>query len=400
MLLLGAYFTNEYSIQSAAFFNPSMVPHPNQSGLKQGELRFIISFRSTGEGHISSIEFRSGLLTADNKLIFDSVGDFVETPEGVRNPAYDRESFICKLAEMDALNEVSENILGGLHQEFSFDELESAIQQYPSEQTPAGVVRKTIRELRWLANANYVVQFPESHDISERVIFPVSEVESRGIEDARFVRFVDESGEVTYYATVTAYNGFDIVPELIRTKDFLRFRVITLNGKCAKDKGMALFPRRIGGKYHMVSRIDGERLFLMASQNLHYWEEAQLLLEPAEPWESIQIGNCGSPIETPEGWLLLTHGVGPIRQYCIGAVLLDLEDPSKVIGRLRDPILVPASSEREGYVPNVVYSCGSLVHNHELIIPYAMSDTASAIAVVPLRELLEALRASSPLNCG
>ena len=394
ILLLGAYFTHEYSIQAAAFFNPSIVAHPDQSGLKQDELRFIISFRSTGEGHISSIEFRSGLLTAENDVVLDPVSDFVESPMEVRNPAYDKANFIRKLAEMDALNEVSEALLKGLGRSFSFDELENAVQEYKYEKPQRSNVRRAVADIFWLANANYVVQFNKSHDLSERVIFPVSEIESRGIEDARFVRFVEDNGEVTYYATVTAYNGFRIVPELIQTKDFSRFRMITLNGKCARDKGMALFPRRINGNYMMVSRMDGERLFLMSSNNIHFWEDADLLLEPTEPWEAIQIGNCGSPIETPEGWLLLTHGVGPVRQYCIGVALLDLEDPRKVIGKLSDPILVPTGDEREGYVPNVVYSCGALIHNEELIIPYAMSDTASAIAVVPVRDLLEALQAT------
>ncbi len=396
ILLLGAYFTHEYSIQSAAFFNPSIVPHPNQKGLKKGELRFIISFRSTGEGHISSIEFRSGVLTTTNKLLLDPVGRFVETPEIVRNPAYEKANFIRKLAEMDALNEVSEALLNDLGEEFSFDELETNVREFKNEHFSRGVIRRAARDMFWLANANYVVQFDESHDISERVIFPVSEIESRGIEDARFVRFVEDNGDVKYFATVTAYNGFQIVPELMQTNDFLRFRMITLNGKCAKDKGMALFPRRIRGNYMMVSRIDGERLYLMSSKNVHFWEDADLLAEPTEPWEAVQIGNCGPPIETPEGWLLLTHGVGPIRQYCIGAMLLDLADPSKVIGKLNDPILVPAKSEREGYVPNVVYSCGALIHNGEVIIPYAMSDTSSAVAVAPLCDLLGLLKASKP----
>lgn len=397
-LLLGAYFTHEYSIQAAAFFNPSIVPHPDQTGLAPGELRFILSFRSTGEGHISSIEFRGGKITADNQILFDPVGEFVETPEGIRNPTYDKPNFTRKLGEMDGLNEKSEAILGRLGDEFSFDELEAAILDASKSNggTPIGTLRRAIQDVRWLANANYEVQFHSTHDLSERVIFPVSEIESKGIEDARFVRFIEENHEAAYYATVTAYNGFRIVPELIQTRDFLRFRVITLNGKCAKNKGMALFPRRIDGKFMMISRIDGENLFIMSSDNIHFWETADFLMAPTEPWEAVQIGNCGSPIETPEGWILLTHGVGPVRQYCIGAALLDLADPRKVIGKLKEPILRATGSEREGYVPNVVYSCGALIHNNDLLIPYANSDVSSAIAVVPVDELLALLKSSVP----
>jgi predicted GH43/DUF377 family glycosyl hydrolase len=219
----------------------------------------------------------------------------------------------------------------------------------------------------------------------------VSSNESNGIEDARFVRFTDDGGAVTYYATYTAYNGRDILPQLIETQDFLHFRVLTLNGDAAQNKGMALFPRKIDGRYAMLSRQDDENLFIMLSDNPHYWSDPQMLLRPAEPWESVKIGNCGSPIETKAGWLVITHGVGPMRKYCIGAALLDLNDPTKVIGRLREPLLCPEGDEREGYVPNVVYSCGSLVHGNQLILPYAMSDTATAIASVSLDEILKAL---------
>ena len=219
----------------------------------------------------------------------------------------------------------------------------------------------------------------------------MSSNESNGIEDARFVRFTDDDGTVTYYATYTAYNGRDILPQLIETTDFLHFRVLTLNGDAAQNKGMALFPRKVDGRYAMLSRQDDENLFIMFSDNPHYWSDPQLLLRPAQPWESVKIGNCGSPIETEAGWLVITHGVGPMRKYCIGAALLDLNDPTKVIGRLREPLLCPEGDEREGYVPNVVYSCGSLVHANQLILPYAMSDTATAVASVALDEILKAL---------
>jgi predicted GH43/DUF377 family glycosyl hydrolase len=244
----------------------------------------------------------------------------------------------------------------------------------------------------WLATSNYTIRFPAEHEISERVIFPVSENESRGIEDARFVRFVDDDGSVTYYATYTAYNGFRILPQLIETTDFVTFKILTLNGKAVQDKGMALFPRKVNDRYVMLGRQDGENLYIMYSDNIHFWYDMELLQEPQYPWEFIQIGNNGSPIETDEGWLVLTHGVGPMRKYCLGCMLLDLDNPSKVIGRLEIPFLCPNTEEREGYVPNVVYSCGAMVHNGELIIPYAMSDSVSGIATVDVKELMMMLK--------
>jgi predicted GH43/DUF377 family glycosyl hydrolase len=291
-------------------------------------------------------------------------------------------------------NEISKAIFSQLKEEFSFEELMEAITWHKKTKSDGATDEETIDNLLWLARSNYEVRFDPEHSLSERVIFPVSRNESSGIEDARFVRFVDDDGEATYYATYTAYNGWTILPQLIVTKDFLHFRMITLNGEYARDKGMALFPRKINGRYVMISRVDGENMYIMTSDNVHFWDEAERLQEPTDPWEFIQIGNCGSPIETPEGWLLLTHGVGPMRQYFIGATLLDLDRPSRVIGKLRDPLLVPNREEREGYVPNVVYSCGSLIHNEELIIPYAMSDRASTIAVVSVGDLLSALKSS------
>jgi predicted GH43/DUF377 family glycosyl hydrolase len=393
-LLIGAYFTHEYSIQSAAFFNPSIVPHPDQSGLGPGELRFVMSFRSTGEGHLSSIEFRSGIFKQDNSTVFDPVSRYVERADIVKNPKYYLENFLRKLEEMGWKNIFSETILSRLNDEFTFEELMKAISEYERPKNYRVVIKKTVDHMLWLARSNYEIRFDPEHSLSERVIFPVSENESSGIEDARFVRFVDNDGEVTYYATCTAFDGWNILPQIIVTKDFLHFRMITLNGEYAKDKGMALFPRRINGRYVMISRVDGENMYISTSDNIHIWNDAQRLQEPVDPWEFIQIGNCGSPIETSEGWLLITHGVGPMRQYFIGAILLDLDRPNRVIGKLRDPLLVPNRDEREGYVPNVVYSCGSLIHNEELIIPYAMSDQASTIAVVHVGDLLSALKSS------
>lgn len=388
-LLLGAYFTHEYSISAAAMFNPSIVLHPDQSGLEEGSARFIMSFRAVGEGHLSSVEFRSGVLDAECRPSFDPVSPFIEIPEVEVDDRFEKNLFMLKIREMGADNEVSAYVLDQLPEEFRLADLREVIDRTQRVRVlPKTAQREVLGSMLWLATSNYAVRFPEVHGIAERVLFPVSENESRGIEDARFVRFVDDNGEVTYYATYTAYNGFRILPQLIQTKDFISFKILTLNGKAVQDKGMALFPRKINGKYVMLSRQDGENNYIMFSDHLHFWHEARLLQEPTEPWEAIQIGNNGSPIETEAGWLVLTHGVGAMRKYCIGCILLDLDDPMQVIGRLRDPLISPNTEEREGYVPNVVYTCGAMIHRDELIIPYAMSDSVSGIATVAVSDVL------------
>jgi predicted GH43/DUF377 family glycosyl hydrolase len=391
--LIGAYFTKEYSIESAALFNPSIVPHPDQSYLKKGSLRFIMSLRATGEGHVSSIVFRSGVLDRHNVFLFDPISDFVETPDLQLDTVYKRNPFQLKLNEMGAGDEITAHILNQLPEDFTYNELIEKIGILRAKQQFSEAHQKrTFKAMRWLADSNYEVSFHADHSISERVIFPVSKNESRGIEDARFVQFFNDDGEVVYYATYTAYNG-TILPQLIETKDFIKFNILTLNGKAVQNKGMALFPRKIGGRYAMLSRQDGENNHIMFSDNIHFWQESQIIQQPEYPWEFIQIGNCGSPLETNEGWIVLTHGVGPMRKYCIGAILLDLENPTKIIARLDEPLLAPHEKEREGYVPNVVYSCGALIHNNELVIPYAMSDINSGIATVEVNELLNNMRA-------
>ena len=242
-----------------------------------------------------------------------------------------------------------------------------------------------------LARSNFEVQFQPEQPLSARILFPATPTQRNGIEDARFVCFLNDDGTRTYYATFTAYDGRVVMPELVETSDFLRFRFVTLNGPAAKNKGMALFPRKIKGRYAMLSRQDKEDICLMFSDNVHFWNEFKVILEPAFPWELIQLGNCGSPIETDAGWLVLSHGVGPMREYSIGAFLLDRDDPSKVLGRLREPLLKPNQSEREGYVPNVVYTCGALLHRGQLIIPYGMADHATGFATVEVRQLLAAM---------
>ncbi len=397
--LIGAYFTKEYSIESAALFNPSIVPHPDQRHLNEGSLRFVMSLRATGEGHISSIVFRSGVLDQHNTFLFDSISNFVETPDVHSDPAYKRHIFQLKLNEMEVGNEITAHILDQMAEDFTYKELIEKIEILRAQpQFPETIQNSTFEILYWLADSNYEVNFQPDHRISERVIFPVSKNESRGIEDARFVQFFNDDGEFTYYATYTAYNGITILPQLIETKDFIKFNILTLNGKAVQNKGMALFPRKIGGRYAMLSRQDGENNHIMFSDNIHFWQQSQIIQEPEYPWEFIQIGNCGSPLETDQGWIVLTHGVGPMRQYCIGAMLLDLEKPSKVIARLDEPLLIPHEEEREGYVPNVVYSCGAIIHNNELVIPYAMSDINSGIATVQVRELIDCMYARSNLT--
>ncbi|MBZ0294165.1 MAG: glycoside hydrolase family 130 protein [Anaerolineae bacterium] len=387
--LIGAYFTMEYSIESAALFNPSIVPHPNQSNIENGNLRFIMSLRATGEGHLSSIVFRSGVLDSSNTALFDPISEYVVTPEVHLDPVYDLNLFRLKLIEMEADNDVMRHLLNQLLDTFSYHGLKRNIEILQANPVfPVERQNRTFEIIYWLANSNYEVYFEPTHLISERVIFPTSKIESRGIEDARFVQFFNDDGQVTYYATYTAYNGVSILPQLIETKDFINFKISTLNGKAAQNKGMALFPRKIQDRYVMLSRQDGENNRIMFSGNIHFWQESEIIQEPTRPWELIQLGNCGSPLETSEGWIVLTHGVGPMRQYCIGAILLELENPAKVIASLKEPLLVPHEEEREGYVPNVVYSCGSLIHNNELIIPYAMSDVMSGIATVKITDLI------------
>ncbi len=322
-VLLGAVLSCEYAFQGAALFNPSMVPHPDQSGLPAGSLRVVMSLRAVGEGHISSLEFRSGLVAPDGEVTLDPPGPWATTAEPQNLP-----------------------------------------------------------------DGGYTIEFPPEVPLAERVLFPSLPEEKGGIEDFRFVAFEDGR----YFGTCTAYDGRTIRPRLLETSDFRRFRMHPLAGDAARDKGMALFPRRLRGRYAMIGRQDAESLFFLESDRLDHWEGARRLWTPRMPWEAVQMGNCGSPIETSQGWLLLTHGVAPLRRYCIGALLLDLEDPGVVRGVLEEPLLEPREDEREGYVPNVVYSCGGLVHGPNLILPYGASDVITRVAVVPLAEVLGAMK--------
>ncbi len=394
-LLIGAYFLAEYSLESAALFNPSMVPHVDQTSLPPGCLRFILSLRATGEGHISSITFRTGVIHADNRIeVYTPIG-FLTEPHQIPNPVYEKPLFARKLAEVGLARDFTRRVMFKLADSFTLEELRASLQ---AEQfrLPDGMSQEDQEESQgiWmLARSNYQVQFQEDLEVSQRILFPATPSQRNGIEDARFVRFQNDDGTHIYYATFTAYDGRVVVPELVETSDFLRFRFITLNGPAAQNKGMAIFPRKINGQYVMLSRQDNENIYLIFSDNVHFWNENKVILKPVFPWELVQLGNCGSPIETDAGWLVLSHGVGPMRKYCIGAFLLDREDPTKVIGRLREPLLKPNQEEREGYVPNVVYTCGALIHNGELVIPYGLADHATGFATVPLDEVLGAMEA-------
>lgn len=392
-LLLGAYFTLEYSPEAAALFNPSMVPHPDQSDLPPGSLRFVLSLRATGEGHISSIAFRTGVVDPSGGLTIHPSSRRSILPAPEPNAAYERHLFERKLHELGLADDVAHQALEGLGDHFTLKELRGAIGLAEDRVVPPHDLET--ESVPWkilaLAQANYDLEFAPDSTLSERVLFPFAPSNSNGIEDARFVLFQDEDGTRTYCATYTAYDGRMVMPQFVETRDFLHFKFVTLNGPAVRNKGMALFPRRINGLYAMLGRQDTRNIYVMFSDHLHFWHEAQLLVRPKFPWELVQLGNCGSPIETEAGWLVLSHGVGPMRKYCIGAFLLDRDDPTKVIGRLREPLIEPNEEEREGYVPNVVYSCGSLVHAGRLIVPYAVSDYATTFATAPLDEVLGAM---------
>jgi len=388
-LLLGAYFTQEYALESAALFNPSLVWHPDQSDLPSGSRRFAMSLRAVGEGHISSIVFRSGTINCDLGIEIDEPVRFVTTPRYVPDSCYENDLFRRKLIELGLGNTFTYEVLAALPTEFTLEELETRLQASLREHRSIhNELAPLVDRVVMLAKSNYEIQYTPDHELSERVVFPFSPTESNGIEDARFVHFTEDDGSSRYYATYSAYDGQLVLPQLLETKDFLRFKMHTLNGPAVANKGMALFPRKINGHYAMLGRQDGEHLFLMYSDMLYFWHTSELIIKPAEPWEYVQMGNCGSPIETDAGWLVLTHGVGPMRKYCIGAMLLDLNDPSKVIARLREPLVTPNEIEREGYVPNVVYTCGAIIHQNHLVIPYAMSDYATTFATIELKELL------------
>lgn len=391
-LLIGAYFTHEYSLEAAALFNPSIVEHPDQANLPPGAMRFIVSLRATGEGHISSVTFRTGIVDAERNISINTPTRFLTEPKQVPSASYEKPLFERKLYELGLTGTFSRKVLEQLPPHFTITDLRKKLDTTLKQVRAVDPESEAIgRAIFLLAQSNYEVQFAPDSRVSERVIFPTSPSQSNGIEDARFVLFQNDDGTRVYCATYTAYDGKMILPQFLETRDFLHFRFSTLNGPAVQNKGMALFPRKINGHYAMLSRQDNENIYLMYSDNLHFWYSPELVLKPTFPWEFVQLGNCGSPIETEAGWLVLSHGVGPMRKYCLGAFLLDKNDPTQVVGRLREPLLKPSEDEREGYVPNVVYSCGAILHGRDLILPYAMSDYATNFAILSLDEILAAM---------
>ncbi len=381
-LLLGAFFTKEYSIQAAALFNPSIVPHPDQHGLNPGEKRFIISLRATGEGHISSIIFKTGIVDLLGKIILDIPAVYCRILKKNSEAIYDKKD-IRKTSEL--VRGFDTIVMDKLPESFTATKAISILKAIPNS---GPSVVESIRVVEEMFDMNYELEDASSLPLSERVIFPTAKGESMGMEDVRLVKFED-GGKLCYYGTYTAYDGKHIQTKLIETSDFAIFRIRTLNGSAIHDKGMALFPEKVNGKYVMISRQGGENINIMFSDDLYRWEEFQILMEPRFSWELLQLGNCGSPIKTEKGWLLLTHGVGAMRKYVISAILLDLNNPKLIVGRMDRPLVVADESERDGYVPNVVYTCGFMNHEGLLIIPYAISDSATGFITIALDDLLK-----------
>jgi len=380
-LLLGAFFTKEYSIEAAALFNPSVVPHPDQSQLNPGEKRFVMSLRATGEGHISSIVFHTGTVDMQGNIKLDPTTGYYDRLYK-KEDAHHEKNFIQNYA--GSIPGFKTSILDILPDSFTESQAKKILTSSPGiDQTMV----YSARILEEFMDMNYELESSAPVPINEQVLFPTASGESMGMEDVRFVKFEDAS-QVCYYGTYTAYNGKQIRTQLIETNDFKRYRVRTLNGPAISDKGMALFPEKVNGKYVMISRQGGENINIMFSDDLYYWEKFNVLMEPRYTWEFVQLGNCGSPIRTDKGWLLLTHGVGAMRKYVISAILLDLLDPTQIIGRLDKPMIEADETEREGYVPNVVYTCGFMQHGDLLMIPYAVSDSATGFVTILLNDLL------------
>lgn len=388
-LLIGSYFTMEYSLEHAALFNPSIVEAPDQSGAGKGEKNVILSFRATGEGHVSSLVFKRAKLDGNAHIQFEPSGKFLHEGRVTQQKRNNKAAF-KELLDQTILPETArEQMLSQLNDTFSYKEIELILKN-ALRQVKVGMTKNKLKyDILSMVNTSYELHFLSESLLSERVIFPVTFTEKNGIEDARFIRFTHEDGTHTYMATYTAYDGSFILPHLIETKDFLHFKMSPLHGKTAINKNLALFPRKVNGQYAMIARIDGVNNYIMFSDDLYLWETAAILQTPQYPWEFVQIGNAGSPIETDRGWLIITHGVGPMRKYCLGASLFDLKDPTKELGRLKEPLLMPEEDERHGYVPNVVYSCGTIIHQDKLFIPYAVSDYATSFATVPLEQLLD-----------
>ena len=386
-LFVGALLTQGYAYEAAALTNPSIVP---VGEITNGVQPFVMSARAIGEGHISSIAFLTGSVDDRGEVTLEERHSNVSN--GMRNaPDYSRAAFVEKLVELGFLTTAASSVLDLLPDTFTEDELSGALSQALDSDVDDLSVQDAAKRMHWLAASNYRLEFDPSLPLSEHVISPAAPAESRGIEDARFVRFTDDDGSVCYYATYTAYDGVRILPQLIETRDFHTFRMATMTGPAVHHKGMAIFPRKIHGEYAALSRHDHERSFVLRSNSIRSWSTAEMVFGPESEWDLVQTGNCGSPIETDAGWLVVTHGVGPMRRYSLGALLLDLDEPSKVLARLRSPLIEAEGDEIYGYVPDVVYSCGSMVHAGNLITPFGYSDVGIKVAVTPIDELISAM---------
>ena len=389
-LLIGAYLTQEYAIEGAAYFNPSIVAHPEEPDSDKGNLRFIMSVRAVGEGHISTVVFRSGLVTSKGEVMIDPPSPYAS----IRAKRYTilRRRYLRQSAIEAGLDSTDlELVLGMLPDKFTTEELLATLSQLD----PRGLRNTTSDEListmQQIAMNSYEADFPDDSVLSERVLWPTAPEERRGMEDLRLVRLQDEDEPVRYRGSYTAFDGSRVSSRILETDDFRSVSSMSLTGKGAQNKGMAFFPRRLDGRYCALSRWDRESMSVTFSEDSYHWNDVQLIGLSKAPWELVHMGNCGSPIEVPEGWLILTHGAGAVRQYAIGAILVDKDDPSTVLGRLDEPLLKASEEERNGYVPNVVYSCGGLVHAGRLIIPYGMSDWRIRFASVSVDDLLEAM---------
>jgi predicted GH43/DUF377 family glycosyl hydrolase len=396
LLVLGAAFTHEYSIEGAAVCNPSLVLHPDQKNLNPGDTRVVLSFRSIGEGHHSSIAFRNGVIGADGKLEIERPAPF-PVVANIAPMSMSLNVFEEKMLEVMDHSAV-DPLVADLSARVDGDALDRAL-ALARERDPSTTTAELVHFAKRVLARSYEATFDASVDLSRRVLWPSSPAESQGVEDARFVRF-DDDELIRYLATYTAFDGHEISQQILETTDFVSFHSSPLVGFGARNKGLAIFPRRINGRFAALSRYDRESNALAFSDDLSHWDDASTIQLPNRTWEIVQLGNCGAPIELESGWLVITHGVGPMRTYGIGAVLLDLDDPTKVIAQLDEPLLVPADDERDGYVPNVVYSCGSLLHNGTIYLPYGIADGALGIATIVADELNAAFTSRTPLAVG
>ena len=390
-VLTGAYFSMEYAFESVALFNPSIVPAVKQPYLQKGILCFTMSLRTIGEGHISSITFRRGTIDSNGDVQVAPASLEVRQLKQKENRSFNKTDFVDKLGDIELWNAQTKSIMDDLPESFSTFQLQHKIELAKHASGSSTIDTRTLDLMLWIAHSEYELEKLSTDDIENMVLFPLSETESQGMEDMRLVRFDNGDGSIRYYGTYTAFNGTSILPQILEFVPDEYATVHTLHGIFARNKGIALFPRKIDGQFAAIGRADGENIFLLKSDEIDFWDQATEIMQPKYDWEFVQLGNCGSPLLTDAGWLLLTHGVGAMRKYCIGAVLLDQKDPSKVLGQLEYPLLSPNDEERSGYVPNVVYSCGALIHENNLVIPYGISDAATGFATVNLDQLLAKL---------